>query len=141
MALRDRLEPWHTLPVAAFLVGTAGSLAGAGAAGVGVPDALAAVLSGLLWAFAVYVFVGTFRNYVTSYAEGGGSLWDPRFLAPFVVGTLAAVAVLAWRLTETEFAPSLLAGALAAGFWAFVLAMVVVLIASYALAGYREGQS
>ncbi|GAB7012052.1 hypothetical protein [Halolamina salina] len=140
MALPDRFEPWHVLVVAAFFVGTAGSLFGSGTDGFGLVNVLTAVLSGLLWAFAVYVFVGTFRNYVTSYADTGGSLWDPRFLAPFVVGALAAAALFGWRLTETGFSPSLIAGALSAGFWAFVLAMVVVLTASYVVTGYREAQ-
>ncbi|GAB7094759.1 hypothetical protein JCM30237_19120 [Halolamina litorea] len=138
MALPDRFEPWHVLLVAAFLVGAGGSLAAT--TGIAFVNLATAVLSGLLWAFAVYVFVGTFRNYVTSYADTGGSLWDPRFLAPFVVGAVAAVAVLAWRLTESAFSGPMVTEALTVGFWAFVLAMVVVLTASYVVAGYREAR-
>ncbi len=140
MALPDRFEPWHVLVVAAFLVGAGGSLLGSGAEGFVLVIGLQTALSGLLWAFAVYIFVGTFRNYVTSYSETGGSLWDPRFLAPFAVGALAAAALVGWRLPEEGVTPSLVAGALSAGFWAFVLAMVAVLTASYVVAGYREAQ-
>jgi len=138
MALPDRFEPWHALLAAAFLVGAAGSLLGSGAGGIAVVDALTAVLTGLLWAFAVYVFVGTFRNYVVSYAETDGSLWDPRFLAPFVVGALAAVGVLAWPPIAGQSTTGLAVDALTVGFWAFVIAMAVVLTASYVVAGYRE---
>ncbi|WP_053949083.1 hypothetical protein [Halolamina sediminis] len=140
MALPDRFEPWHVLVVAAFLVGAGGSLLGSGTEGFVLVIGLKTVLSGLLWAFAVYIFVGTFRNYVTSYSETGGSLWDPRFLAPFAVGVLAAAALVGWRLPEEGVTPSLVAAALSAGFWAFVLAMVAVLTASYVVAGYREAQ-
>ncbi|WP_049981958.1 hypothetical protein [Halolamina rubra] len=138
MALPDRFEPWHALLVAAFLVGAAGSLLGSGAAGIAAVDVLTAVLTGLLWAFAVYVFVGTFRNYVVSYAETDGSLWDPRFLAPFVVGGIATAAVLLWRLFDPEITGPAITDALTVGFWAFVIAMAVVLTASYVVAGYRE---
>ncbi|MFW5949210.1 MAG: hypothetical protein ACOCSD_06390 [Halolamina sp.] len=136
MALPDRVAPWHALLVAAFLVGAVGSLLGATA--IHVPALVAAVLSGLLWAFAVYVFVKTFRNYVGSYAEADGSLWDPRFLAPFVVGAVAAVVVAVWQPIEQPSTADLVVHALTVGFWGFVLAMVVILTASYVLAGYRE---
>lgn len=138
MALQDRFEPWHLIVVAAFLVGAAGSLAGAGA--FTVPALLAAAVSGMLWGFAVYVFVSTFRNYVGSYAETGGSLWDPRFLAPFVVGALAAGVVYVWEPIERDSAAALVADALQIGFWAFVVAMVLILTGSYVVAGYREAQ-
>ena len=141
MTLRDRVEPWHALLIVAFLVGAGGSVLGNTAAGVGVMIVLTAVLSGLLWAFTVYVFVGTFRNYVTSYAETGGSLWDPRFLAPFAVGGVAAAAALGWQLTDAEFAWPMVTDALTVGFWAFVLSMIVMLTASYVVAGYREAAS
>jgi len=140
MSLLDRVEPWHALLVAAFLVGTGGSLVGGNAAGIAVVDVLMAALSGLLWAFAVYVFVGTVRNYVASYAETGGSLWDSRFLAPFVVGGIAVVAMLAWRLFDPGIAGLVITDALTVGFWAFVLAMIVMLTASYVVVGYREAQ-
>ncbi len=140
MTLRDRFEPWHVLVLAAFLVGAAGSLLGNTGAGVGPLVASTAVLSGLLWAFAVYVFVSTFRNYVTSYAEEGGSLWDPRFLAPFAVGFLAAGAVYVWRPIEPLSAADRVVDALTVGFWAFVLSMIVMLTASYVVAGYRDAQ-
>lgn len=143
MTLRDRFEPWHLLLVAAFAVGAAGSLLGNTAAGAGPLVVSTAVLSGLLWAFAVYVFVGTFRNYVASYAETGGSLWDPRFLAPFVVAGIAVLAMLVWRLFDPGISGPVITDALTVGFWAFVLAMVAILTASYVVAGYREarGQS
>lgn len=138
MALRDRFEPWHLLLVAAFLVGAAGSLAGATA--IHVPALLAALLSGLLWAFVVYVFVSTFRNYVTSYADTGGSLLDPRFLAPFAIGALAAAVVFVWEPIERPSTGALVADALQVGFWTFVATMVLILSGSYVLAGYREGR-
>jgi|AntRauTorcE11898_2_1112593.scaffolds.fasta_scaffold04381_5 hypothetical protein len=137
MTLRDRFEPWHLLVVAAFLVGAGGSLAGAGA--FHVQALLAAVVSGVLWAFAVYIFASTFRNYVGSYAETGGSLWDPRFLAPFVVGTVTAGVVYVWEPIERSSPAALVADGLQVGFWAFVVAMALVLVWSYAAAGYREG--
>lgn len=136
MALQDRFEPWHLLVVAAFLVGAGGSLAGAGA--FNVSALLGALVSGVLWAFAVYVFVSTFQNYVGSYAETGGSLWDPRFLAPFVVGALTAGVVYVWEPIERSSTGALVADALQVGFWAFVLAMVLMLAGSYVAAGYRE---
>lgn len=138
MALQDRFEPWHLLVVVAFLVGAAGSLAGAGTPTFSVSALLAAAVSGVLWGFAVYVFVSTFRNYVGSYAETGGSLWDPRFLAPFAVGALAAAVVFVWEPIERASTAALVADALQIGFWAFVLAMVLILTGSYVLAGYRE---
>ncbi|MFW5935037.1 MAG: hypothetical protein ACOCQL_04225 [Halolamina sp.] len=138
MALSDRFDPWHALLVAAFLVGAGGSLLSNTTAGIGVTPVLIAVLTGLLWAFAVYVFVGTFRNYVASYADGGGSLWDPRFLAPFVVGAIAAGVIAVWQPIEHQSAGELAVDALTVGFWAFVIAMAVLLTASYVLAGYRE---
>ncbi|WP_435119055.1 hypothetical protein [Halolamina sp. C58] len=140
MALPDRFDPWHVLVVPAFLVGAGASLLGSGFEGFPLVIGLTAVLSGLLWAFAVYVFVGTFRNYVMSYSEAGGSLWDPRFLAPFAVAVVAAVAVAAWEPIERESAALLLADALQVGFWTFVAAMAVVLTVSYVVAGYREAQ-
>ncbi|QKY20287.1 hypothetical protein B4589_007805 [Halolamina sp. CBA1230] len=140
MALPERFEPWYLLVVAAFLVGSGASLLGSGTGGFVLVIGLTAVLSGLLWAFAVYVFVGTFRNYVTSYADSGGSLWNPRFLAPFVVGALAGGVVYVTRPIEGKPTTELVVGALSAGFWAFVIAMIVVLTASYVIAGYREAQ-
>jgi len=140
MALPDRFEPWYLLVLAAFLVGAGGSLLGSGVEGIGLVDALNALLGGLLWAFAVYVFVSTFRNYVTSYAEGGGSLWDPRFLAPFVVGALAGVVVYVWQPIAGQSSTALLVDALTVGFWAFVLSMIAMLTTSYVIAGYRETQ-
>ncbi|NHX36894.1 MULTISPECIES: hypothetical protein [Halolamina] len=137
MPLQDRFERWHLLLFAAFLVGAGGSLSGATA--IHVPALLAAVLSGLLWAFAVYVFVATFRNYVASYAETGGSLWSPRFLAPFAVGAVAAVGIYVWEPIERASTGALVADALTVGFWAFVLTMVLSLTGSYVVAGYREG--
>ena len=140
MALPDRFEPWHALLLAAFLVGAGGSLATSIHAGIDPVAVFNAVASGLLWAFAVYVFVGTFRNYVVSYTETDGSLWDPRFLAPFVVGGIAAVAVLLWRLFDPGITGPAITDALTVGFWAFVLSMIVMLTASYVVAGYREAQ-
>ena len=138
MALPDRFEPWHLLVVAAFFVGAGGSLAGATA--IHVPALLAAAVSGVLWGFAVYIFTSTFQNYVGSYAETGGSLWDPRFLAPFVIGALTAAVVYVWEPIERASTAALVADALQVGFWAFVLAMVLLLAGSYVLAGYREAQ-
>ena len=74
MALPERFEPWYLLVAVAFLVGAGGSLLGSGFEGFPLVIGLNALLSGLLWAFAVYIFVGTFRNYLTSYSETGGSL-------------------------------------------------------------------
>ncbi|KPN29521.1 hypothetical protein SY89_00234 [Halolamina pelagica] len=137
----DRVEPWHALLVAAFLVGTAGSLVGGNVAGIAVVDVLTAALTGLLWAFAVYVFVATFRNYVNSYGETDGSLWNPRFLAPFVAGTLTAVAIVVWEPVERASTGALIADGLMVGFWAFVLVMALILTGSYVVAGYREGSA
>lgn len=139
MALQDRFDSWDAPVALAFFVGAAGALFGSIPAGIGVVVLLNAVLSGLLWAFAVYIFVSTFHNYVESYAETGGSLRSPRFLTPFVVAALAGVALFGWRLAETAFSPQLVARALSVSFWAFVITMALVLVWSYAVAGYHEG--
>jgi hypothetical protein len=140
MALPDRFEPWHLLVVAAFLVGAGSTLFPTAGAGIAVVDLLVAVVVGLFWAFGVYVFVGTFRNYVASYAETGGSPWNPRFLAPFAAGAVASVAVVIAEPIERDSLAALAVDALQIGFWAFVLAMAAVLVASYVIAGYREAQ-
>jgi len=140
MALPDRFEPWHLLVVAAFLVGAGASLLGSGFEGFPLVIGLNALLSGLFWAFGVYIFVGTFRNYVASYAETGGSPWNPRFLAPFAAGVVAAAAVVIAEPIERDSLAALAVDALQVGFWAFVLAMAAVLLGSYVVAGYREAQ-
>ena len=140
MALPERFEPWYLLVVVAFLTGAGSTLFPTGGAGIAVVDLLVAAAVGLFWAFGVYVFVGTFRNYVASYSETGGSLWEPRFLAPFVVGGVAGGVVYVTRPIEGSSTPALLVDALTAGFWAFVITMIVMLIASYVVTGYREAQ-
>lgn len=136
MSLRDRVDSWHAILAAVFLFGAVVSLLQAST--VDGFAALNAAANGLLWAFLFHIVAGTLRNYVAEYAGTGGSLTAPRFLAPFVVGAVAAAAVLGALLAEEAFSLTLVATALWVGFWAFVIAMGVVLVATYVAAGYRE---
>lgn len=128
MALQDRLRPWHALMLAVFAVGAGSSLLRTGIVTVG--NGFIAVLSGL---FAVVIFqftVGNVWGYAVEYYNAGGDWTDTPFLAPFIVGGIAGIA-LGIRFESVAL------GAWVA-FWMFTITAALVAVGVWFFVGYRE---
>jgi len=118
-----------------FLVGTGLSVARTAPypAGIGAPDLLSFVVSGL---FGVVIFQFTVGNVwaaAVEYRNAGGAWGDAPFVAPFAAAGLAAA--------TTYAATRSLAGAASAAFWVFVLAFAVAAVVVNLAVGYREGDA